>query len=87
MLYADLVLVNGNVITMNSKQPKARAAAIKDGRFVAVGINRQILRYVGRGTKKINLKGKTVIPGFIDSHVHSYFEIVCFFSSPYQTGF
>jgi len=70
MLYADLVLVNGNVITMNSKQPKARAAAIKDGRFVAVGINRQILRYVGRGTRKINLKGKTVIPGFIDSHVH-----------------
>lgn len=70
MLYADLVLANGNIITLNSEQPKAQAIALKHGKFVAVGTNKQILSYVGKNTKKINLKGKTVVPGFIDTHVH-----------------
>ncbi len=70
MLSNDLVLVNGNIITINSKQPKAQAIAIKQGKVVAVGANKQILSYVGKDTKKLDLKGKTVVPGFIDSHVH-----------------
>ncbi len=70
MLYADLILTNGNVITMNSDQPRAQAMAIKDGKLVAVGNNRLILSYTGGDTKKINLEGKTVVPGFIDAHVH-----------------
>ncbi len=70
MSSADLVLVNGNLITMNPKQPKAQAAAIKDGRFTAVGDSKRILSHVGKDTRKIDLEGKTVIPGFIDTHVH-----------------
>ncbi len=70
MLYADLVLLNGNIVTMNSKQPKAKAIAIKNDKFVAVGTDKQILAYAGKNTKKIDLKGKTVVPGFIDAHVH-----------------
>jgi predicted amidohydrolase YtcJ len=70
MLYADLVLLNGNIVTMDSEQPKAQAVAIKNGKFVAVGADKQILSYVGKSTKKIDLKGKTVVPGFVDAHVH-----------------
>jgi len=70
MLYADMVLINGNIVTMNPDQPKAKATAIKDGKFVAVGTNQQILPYMGKATTKIDLKGKTVVPGFIDTHVH-----------------
>ncbi len=70
MLHADLVLINGNIITMNSKQPKAEAVAVRDGEFLAVGSGEQILPYAGTDTKKIDLRGKTVVPGFIDSHLH-----------------
>jgi len=70
MIYADLVLVNGNIITMNSKRLKVQAVAIKSGKFVAVGSNKQMLSYVGENTKKVDLAGKTVVPGFIDAHVH-----------------
>ena len=70
MLYSDLVLINGNIITMNSEQPRAQALAIKDGKFVAIGTNEQILSHLGKHTKKIDLKGETVVPGFIDTHAH-----------------
>ncbi|MDH5495467.1 MAG: amidohydrolase [Candidatus Bathyarchaeota archaeon] len=65
-----MVLVNGNIVTMNSAQPKAQAVAIKNGKFVTVGTNRQILSYAEENTKRIDLKGKTVVPGFVDAHVH-----------------
>ncbi|MGB9135499.1 MAG: amidohydrolase [Candidatus Bathyarchaeia archaeon] len=70
MPHADLVLINGNIVTMNPGQPKAHAAAIRDGRLVAVGTNTQVLAYADKSTQKMDLKGKTVIPGFIDTHVH-----------------
>jgi len=70
MLHADLVLINGNIITMNSKQPRAQAVAIREEKFVAIGDSQQILSYVGKDTEKIDLKGKTIVPGFVDSHVH-----------------
>lgn len=70
MLHADLVLINGNIITMNPKQAKAQAVAIKDGKLAAVGSDKQILPYAGKGTRRIDLKGKTLVPGFIDAHVH-----------------
>jgi predicted amidohydrolase YtcJ len=70
MLHADLVLINGNIITMNPRQAKAQAAAIKDGKIVAIGSNKQILLYRGKSTRRIDLKGKTLVPGFIDTHVH-----------------
>ncbi len=67
---ADLVLINGNIITMNPEQPRAQAIAIKYEKIVEVGTNNEIKPWVNKNTKIIDLKGKTVIPGFIDTHVH-----------------
>jgi predicted amidohydrolase YtcJ len=69
-LRADLVLLNGRVITVNSKMPRAEAVAVKDGKIVGVGTDRAIRRLVGRGTRIIDLKGMAVLPGFIDAHNH-----------------
>ncbi|UCE95826.1 MAG: amidohydrolase [Candidatus Bathyarchaeota archaeon] len=55
---------------MNPEQPKAQALAIKHGKFVAVGTEKEILPYIGKNTEKIDLEGKSVVPGFIDTHVH-----------------
>ena len=70
MLHADLILVNGNIATMNHEQRRAQAVAVKDGKFVAVGTDKQILPYADENTGKIDLHGKFVVPGFIDAHVH-----------------
>jgi predicted amidohydrolase YtcJ len=67
---ADLVLTGGNVLTMNSSQPCAEAVAVKGGRIVKVGTNEEIRQLVGETTKVIQLNGKTVVPGFIDTHIH-----------------
>jgi predicted amidohydrolase YtcJ len=67
---ADLVLVDGNVLTMNSSQPIAEAVAVKNGRIVKVGTNNEISSWIGKDTKVIDLQGRTVVPGLIDSHIH-----------------
>ena len=67
---ADLALVGGRVLTMNPSQPFAEAIAIKNDTIVEVGSNEAISRRIGKKTKIINLNGKTVIPGFIDTHIH-----------------
>ena len=69
-MLADLALINGNVITMNSSQPSAEAVAIKNDQIVKVGTNEEINQYIGVCTKILNLQGVTVVPGFIDSHIH-----------------
>jgi len=55
---------------MNSSQPVAEALAIKEGRIIKVGTNAEVSQFVGKRTRLIKLHGKTVVPGFIDSHVH-----------------
>jgi hypothetical protein len=70
MLNAKLAILNANVVTLNSKQPKAEAIAIQNGKILAVGSNREIRKYIGSKTKVINAKNKTVVPGFVDCHVH-----------------
>jgi len=70
MIHADLALINANIITMNPTQPQAQAIAIKNETIAEVGTNQEIQPYIGKNTKTINLNGKTVIPGFIDTHVH-----------------
>jgi predicted amidohydrolase YtcJ len=67
---ADLALTSGRVLTMNPSQPYAAAIAIKDDRIVQVGTNEEIERWIGKNTRVISLKGKTVVPGFIDTHIH-----------------
>jgi predicted amidohydrolase YtcJ len=67
---ADLVFKNGNVYTANDKAPQAQAIAIKADRIVFVGTNAAAQRYVGANTRVVDLQGKTVLPGFTDSHQH-----------------
>jgi predicted amidohydrolase YtcJ len=67
---ADLALTSGKVLTMNQSQPYAEAVAIRSDKIVKVGTNEEIKRWIWKKTKVINLKGKTVVPGFIDTHIH-----------------
>ena len=65
-----VAILDGNVITLNSKQPKAEAIAIQNGKIIAVGSNKEIRRYIDKKTRMIDAKNKMVIPGFVDCHVH-----------------
>ena len=67
---ADLVLVDGNVYTVDESQPWAEAVAIKGDRIMAVGNNADIEALVGPDTRSIRLNGAFVSPGFNDGHVH-----------------
>jgi predicted amidohydrolase YtcJ len=67
---ADIVLLNGNVITVDSTDRIAQAVAIKDGRIVAVGSDSAISAMAGAGTERIDLAGATVTPGLMDAHMH-----------------
>ena len=63
---ADLAFVNGRIHTMDAQNSVVSQALIRNGRFAAVGNNVN----VPRGTRRVNLMGKTVIPGLIDAHNH-----------------
>src|SRR4030067_3380303 len=67
---ADLVLVNANVLTMNPATPHAEAIAIKNDRIFKVGKNTEINLLIGENTNVLDLHGKTVLPGVIDTHIH-----------------
>lgn len=67
---ADLILYNGRLHTVDRHKPLASAVAIKDGRFVIVGNDTQAMALRGSGTQVIDLRGRTVIPGLNDSHLH-----------------
>jgi len=69
-MFADLVLIDGNVITLNSSQPSAEAIAIKNTKIVKVGTNKEINLLIGKDTKILDLQGRTVVPGLTDSHIH-----------------
>jgi predicted amidohydrolase YtcJ len=70
-LSADLVLLNGHVITVDNDFSKAEAFAIRNGEFVAVGTDDEIREYIGEQTRVLDADGKTVIPGLIESHVQA----------------
>lgn len=67
---ADLILHHGLITTLNLSQPIAQAVAIKDGRFVRVGYDHEVMLLAGPDTKFIDLRGKQVLPGLIDNHLH-----------------
>ena len=67
---ADLVVTNANIQTIDSKRPTARSLAVVGDRIVAVGSDADTKSLIGPGTKVIDAKGKLVVPGFNDSHVH-----------------
>ena len=66
---ADIVLTGGQVHTVDAVRSTAAAVAVRDGRIVAVGAAREIERHVGPRTRRIDLRGRTVVPGFQDAHV------------------
>jgi predicted amidohydrolase YtcJ len=68
--HADLILVNGVIWTVDSQNTTAQAVAISDGKFVAVGSNGDAFKLRGPGTKVMDLRGRFVVPGFNDNHVH-----------------
>lgn len=67
---ADLIIVNANIHTLDQRVPRAEAVAVLGGRFTAVGTNERIRGLAGTATHVIDAKGKLVIPGFNDAHVH-----------------
>jgi predicted amidohydrolase YtcJ len=68
---ADLVLLSGKILTVDDKFTEARALAVRDGRFIAVGSNEEARAHIGSRTRVIDGRGRTVIPGLIDTHVHA----------------
>ncbi|MGG7554175.1 amidohydrolase [Pseudomonas sp. ES3] len=73
MAATDLVLINGKIFTADRSQPKVQALAVQDGKVLKVGSNEQIKTLIEPGTKVIDLGGKTLMPGLIDSHSHAIF--------------
>ncbi len=67
---ADLLIINGNIHTMDRGHPAAAAIAIHGNRIIAVGSNDEIKKLAGADTKVIDAKGRLVLPGFNDAHVH-----------------
>jgi predicted amidohydrolase YtcJ len=67
---ADLILTNGKIITVNDTFQIAQAVAVRGSRIVAVGSNADITRLAGPNTQRIDLRGKSMVPGFIDNHAH-----------------
>ena len=67
---ADLILHRGKIVTVDAKFSIAEAVAVKSGRIVKVGSDREILQLKGPHTKTVDLGGKAVLPGLMDSHVH-----------------
>jgi len=73
--HADLIFVNGSIWTVDEKNPTVQAVAMKDGKFIAVGKNTEILKLRGKPqggtqTEVIDLRGRFAMPGFNDNHVH-----------------
>ena len=65
-----MILYRGNIVTMDPSRPRAAAVAIFGDRLLAVGTNQEILRLAGPTTRRIDLAGRTVVPGFVDAHSH-----------------
>ncbi|RON05548.1 amidohydrolase [Pseudomonas brassicacearum] len=73
MAAADLVLINGKIFTADHAQPKVQALAVQDGKVLQVGSDAQIKALIEPSTRVIDLAGKTLMPGLIDSHSHAIF--------------
>jgi predicted amidohydrolase YtcJ len=67
---ADLILTNGKIITVDDRFSIAQAVAIRGDRIVATGTNQEIAQLAGPSTRRIDVKGRSVIPGLIDNHMH-----------------
>lgn len=69
-IQADLVITNGKIVTVDDMLPEARAVAVRGGKIIAVGSEKEIKSFIGGATEVIDLKGALAIPGIIESHGH-----------------
>lgn len=69
---ADLIVINGRVRTMDDDNPAAEAIAVKDGAIIAIGSRASIEELKGSATRVIDAKGGSVLPGFIEAHMHLF---------------
>lgn len=86
----DLVVLNANVYTVDSRVPKAEAFATKNGRFTAVGSSADIKALGGKGTETYDAQQMTIVPGFIDCHNHAPGNILLYevlVGNPYVVEF
>src|SRR5579871_418100 len=67
----DMILINGKILTVDRNFSVREALAIRNGKIAAVGTNAEIRKQAGPQTREIDLQGRTVIPGLIDSHIHA----------------
>jgi len=68
---ADAILINGKILTADAQFSVHQALAVRDGKIAAVGTNAEIRKTAGPKSQVIDLGGRTVIPGLIDSHMHA----------------
>lgn len=68
--YADSVYINGNIYTVDPAFSKADALAVKGQKLICVGSNEKVRELIGKNTEVVDLKGRTVIPGLIEGHMH-----------------
>lgn len=69
-LFAGRILMNGKIVTVDPDDAIVESVAIRDGRFLATGSNDDLEEYSGESTQIVDLRGKTVLPGIVDSHTH-----------------
>jgi predicted amidohydrolase YtcJ len=68
---ADLILINGRIVTMDDRDTVVEALAVRDGRIAASGTTAEVSRCAGAKARRIDLQGRTVLPGLIDVHTHA----------------
>ena len=68
--YADLAFINGRVITVNDNDETVQALAVKGNRICYVGDGEGVRAFIGGATRVVDLRGRTLTPGFIDCHFH-----------------
>src|SRR5262245_19852038 len=69
-IVADAIFTNGKVLTVDAGFTVAEALAVRDGRVLATGTSGEITGLAGAGTQRVDLEGRTVVPGMIDAHCH-----------------
>ena len=66
----DIIFHNGQITTLDRANPNASAVAIKNGRFLAVGLDQEVMALASPGTQIVNLQRRNVLPGLFDNHTH-----------------
>lgn len=82
----DMILVNGRVVTMTAPNTGCQAVAVRDGRILAAGSDRAIREAASADARVIDLAGKTVLPGFIDSHMHCFLTGISLVAARLETA-